>query len=96
MVALFLYGSAQRASPLLLEDLFDVADLFLNLATDLLRSATILEIGVPDDFAGLLFYRALGLIDFAFDFIFRARVHASDSQIGRGEVVPRELMQLRK
>jgi len=60
---------------LLLEYLFDLADLVLNLAGDLFAGTFSLEIRVIRHLAGFLLDIAFGLVELPLDFIFCAYFH---------------------
>jgi hypothetical protein len=60
---------------LLLEDLFYLADLFLDLAGDIFHFAFSFQVGIVGDLTGRLLDFALHFVKLAFDLIVRARIH---------------------
>lgn len=68
------------------KDSFYLADFTLNFAADLFGCAAILQIGVACRASGFLFNLAFGLLNSAFDPIFRARFHTSGSHVSACEV----------
>lgn len=81
--------SSNRAVDLLPKDLLDVADLALNFAAGLIRSAARLHVAALGSLADCFLCAALHLCSCSFNFIFRAGFHTSDSRLDRGEVVKR-------
>src|ERR1017187_8262634 len=66
-------------APLFAEDFLYVTDLLLHFASDLFVGAAISQVRIADCFPGLLFGFAFGFAQTAFDLIFCARSHTSDS-----------------
>lgn len=65
--------------PLFAEDFLYVTDLLLHFASDLFVGAAISQVRIADCFPGFLFGFAFGFAQSAFDLIFCARSHTSDS-----------------
>ena len=61
----------KRPHHLFFEDLFNLADLPLELASDLFTVAVRLQARIVDDLASLLFYFSFSLVKFAFQLVFR-------------------------